>query len=414
MAAPKPQAFGSAALGMDVRSDETALPDGALRDIRNFDVDNAGVLHTRRGATRLSNQTGAHSLWSPLDRRAGFYARGQELRMLTADLVSTLLLAGLKASDRVRFAESADAVFFTNGGDIGVIEGADARLLGVPVPDSPDAVPIEGGLQPGRYGFAATFVDARGEESGLSPVWFADTATGGLRLSLPPAEPGATALRVYMTPTNGDELYQVAEVPAGWASVDIQGQAGPGKRASTQFQARMPAGDDICHYNGRLFVSRGTVIRYSEPYAYGRTDPRFNYLDLRSPIRFIAAVDDGIYAGTNAGTVFISGSTPKDFAYRVVGPAPVATGSIMVPASIVGGAGRQPVVAWLGTDGFSIGAPGGAVKSEQSQRIALAEHGRACLVALPRGGIEQIVSLVDSTAPATLESASDSTVIPIT
>lgn len=409
-----PVQFGSAKLGIDMLSGETALPKGTLRDICNFWVDGDGQLHTRDGSTRLSAAGGAHSLWSPRSQAYALYAQGGEIRALSDDgrsLNTAVVLSGMRPSQRMRYTEHAGAVYFTNGHDIGVFDGASARVLGVEVPDAPYLSTGVGGMTAGRYGVAISYQDSRGEESGLSPIRFEDVAGGGITVTLPAAPASAVAVLVYATSANGDELYLATQMPAGFPSATITDDR-RSKGATTENNARMLGGQDITAHGGRLYVSRGRNVWYSEPLAYGRYDPRFNFVPFEAPVLFIEAVADGIYVGTSAGTYFLQGASPKDAAMRLVGPAPIVDDSLLIESAKVGGETDAFVACWLGHRGYCVGTGTGVVTSPQAKRIALKPLGPGSLTATTRGGVDQVIALVGTTAPDTFAAATDSPLSP--
>lgn len=397
----KPVQIANAALGMDLLSDETAMPENAMRDIENFDVDEAGLVSRRKGARLLASVVGCHSHWAPRHERWSLYADGTTLKRLRAEgssLQSSTLLTGLSPSLRIRYHEHADEVFFTNGRELGVVSDSGARLLGLLAPDgAPALVDVQGGMAVGRYGVAISFVSASGEESALSPAEFIECAQGGVQVALPQPD-GVASIRVYVTPTNGSLLYLATEVPVGFASVRVQDEE-RSKLPAAQFMARMPAGDDISVYNGRVYVSQGSLLRFSQPFAYGLTDPRSDFIDCKSRILFHEPVADGLYVGTADGTLFLGGATPKDAAMRRVGPAAVVDDSIVVDPAQVGVEGASPVAVWLSREGFCIGSAGGAVSAAQSKRIKLADHGTGALAAITDDGISRVLALVEATQP---------------
>lgn len=387
---------------MDLRSVETALPAGAMRDIVNFDIAAEGQAKTRSGTKRLNTIFGAHGIWTPSARNFGLYVHGDALKRLTTagtELISTTLLTGLRSSFRIRYFELDGEVFFTNGYDIGLVTSAGARLLGLPVPMEPTVVEMPGGMTVGRYGVALSYVSATGEESGLSPVVFQQCDAGGIDVALPTTVPaGIASIRVYATMANGEMPYMAAEMPVGFASANLQTDE-RSKLQATQFLARMPGGDDICVHGGRVYVSKGKVLRYSEPLNYGLTDPRFHFITFQSDILFHDPVVDGMYVGTKGGTYFLPGMRPSEQSMRLVGPAPVVDDSIRVRSSKAGGESESLVVVWVGRNGFTLGSASGAVSAVQSKRITLADHGAGFLADLSADGADRFLALVETTMP---------------
>lgn len=406
--------FGSALLGMNNVSQETALPDGAMRDILNFDVSSEGRLTSRAGARRLSTTSNLHSLWSPRSRDFGLYAQGSDLRKLVtqgASMQATTILQNLALSESVKFYEYANEVFFTNGIDLGVVTANGAQRIGLLSPENaPLLSGYVGALPFGRYAVAFSYVSNTGKESALSPSAFIE-AGGGVAVDLPNLYPeNVSNIRIYASLTNGDLLYLAQEVPVGTLIARIQ-DAQRSKLASTQFLSRMTGGGDISVFNGVLFVSNGRTLRFSEPFNYGLTDKKSGFVSFGSNILFHEPVSDGLYVGTEDGTYFLSGASPKDFTQRLVGSAPVVNDSISVPATLVSSepAPADALVAvWLGKNGFVVGYSGGQIANVQASNMALDKQGIGTLVNVTTNGVKKIVSLVEAVTTKGYESASDS------
>lgn len=393
-----------ALLGIDLLSKSTDLPEGAMRDVVNMDIHATGSTSTRAGSTLVGMMPGAHSLWSPESRAFGLFFQGGALYRLTDKagvLTTTLLLDGLRPSLQGKYFEHAGEVFFTNGTDFGRVQvDGTAKLLGLPTPQSePTLAAVAGGMTPGRYGVAFSYIDALGEESGLSPMAFGDAPMGGLMATFPPTPEGVNRIRVYATTANGDMAYAVGEVPAGFSGW-VLASNDRGKTPTTAQMQRMTGGSDVSVFNGVAFVSQGSTLRYSEPFYYGITAPLSNFISFNAPILFHEPVTDGLYVGTAGGTYFLSGGAPAAFTQRLVGPAPVMSDSITIPGSMLdaelGALAQSRVVVWLSVDGFALGFEGGVVRAVQSSRINLNQHGDGAMFSRTHNGIKQVVSLVES------------------
>lgn len=412
--------FGTAPLGMDNVSIETALSVKTMRDILNFDVANTGTLESRAGARRLSTANGMHSLWSPRNKAFGLYALGGSLYRLTprgVGLASSLVLSGLTPSTRVKFYEYANEVFFTNGHELGVISDTGGRLLGLTEPPSaPTLSDVVGGMPPGRYACAYSFISPEGEESALSPAAFIDTISGGVAVELPAIFPAnVTSARIYATLVNGDLLYMSQDVPVGTTIARVQNE-NRSQLSPTQLKSRMVGGRAVSVFNGVVYISDGQVLRHSDPFNYGITSKDSGFIPFGSQVLFHEPVVDGIYVGTTDGTYFLAGSGPTEFKQQLVGTGAVATDSISVPGAFVATSMEgqtdpvtgEFVAVWLGEGGFVLGYPGGTVKDVQAKRMALGDQGVGVLVDLTTNGVKKVVTLVEATVTRGSESASDS------
>lgn len=400
----KPTVIGRAPLGMDVMAQERDLPEGAVRNIVNLDVTDLGRLVARPGSQRLTTQAGAHDIMGVADQSYGLYVDGDELCRLwyqaDDDLRSQTLLAGLTAGARMRYFEDPTGVYFTNGHELGVVApgGMSARLLGVDAPVlGPDLTAVAGGLPIGRYGVAYSLISDTGEESGLSPASFLElTAAGAIELTFPADLPDAALYRVYVTGTNGDTLYQIHELAVGMASVVI-GDLLFGKQAPTQFMERMPAGLDVCIFNGVLCVLEGTRLRFSEPFAYGLTGVH-SFVELGARALFCEPTESGLYVGCENGVHYLAGATPGQWSASIVSRPPICDDCVAVQGSWLSDTKPDAlVVIWLTEHGYAYGAAGGQVSFPQAKRMALAQAGEGVLCAMPGGGLRRIVAIVDDT-----------------
>lgn len=396
-------------LGIDMLSDETSLPRGACRDAVNIDLDVYGNFRTRLGFTKLSSMAGAHSLVGSRDGTFGFYAQEDKLMRMVVQNGTPLaatVLSGLTPSGRMSYFEYADQMFFTNGYQLGVVTRTHARLLGVPDPFEFGVDPLNYGTLPaGVYGVAYSFVLASGEESGLSKIMTVELPSqGGLEVIVAPVmafNTGAEKLRVYATTVNGDILYLAGEFNLRMSGAYEIVEAKFSKQADNVQLHRMPAGSIVRAYNGRVLVARGKEVWFSEPYRYGLTSRRHNFVAFNSEVVMIEPVIDGIYVGVLDGAVyFLRGGGPTEFSMDIVSTnAPARYASCLVqPARLpkkLAEVTDSPAAVWLGAMGYSIGLPGGAVKDVQADRIAL-EAALGSTVALTSQGIKQALSIVES------------------
>lgn len=397
--------IGNFKLGIDMKSDESELPRGAVRDAVNVDLTGGGGARRRRGMTKLASFTGGHSMWAPSSQAFALFVHGDQLRMVTLSggaPVPRTLMAGLFAGP-MTYCELEQRVVFTNGRDLGVVDIAgNAKVLGVSDPlGAPGLIGAPGGLQPGRYGAAYTFINERGEESGMSPAGFIELVeAGGMVFTLPLPPDDVVAFRLYSTPANGDVFYQMAEAPAGVLHASITDDK-PGKVAATQHLHRMQAGAIVRVYKGRLLVARDSVLMFSEPFNYGLTSRRHNFVQFASKIIMVEPVEGGVYVGTTSAVFFLSGDSPSDFTQAIVSAnVPVPGASTLIPSSDLPEDMERnadgPAAVWLGSGGYSVGLASGVVHDVQSDRIDLPLYEGGSTVAYSKNGLTQLISVVQS------------------
>ncbi len=366
--------------GIDNRSNERALPEGAVVDAVNVDFDREGAVQRRPGAVQVS-ATPIHSLWKS-SRTGNVYgvSSGDLVRVsVLGDAATYTVIRPLDSDAPAEFCDLTDRVVISNGGWIGEIFDDDTTApLGVERPGISAPVALEGGgLLAGRYGVAVSFLRAE-EEGPLSHTRFVTVEdNGSFRLdNLPlPNDTTITAALVYRTAPDGDVLHQVARIPAGLTSF-VVGAGQLGRVAPTRNTVTMPAGHSVRLWRGRLLVARSRTLSISEPMRYGLYDPRHGFIQEADAIQLIAPVDGGVFVATTKETVFYSGSRPSEFVRTPVATAPAVKGSaaylstqLLNPALEVGGSSVAAV--WLTQAGYVIGLPTGQVIQVQADRLAI-------------------------------------------
>ena len=356
----------------------------------NVDIDKTGKISRRAGQRRVATGTDVHSLYQAASRV--FFVDGTVLHELHPDFSTSPLKSDLATGRRMTYLDLNQTVYFMNGVDAGVIVGPRARRLGVEVPPSVYAVAgvalttptlptstfeaMAGTyIQEGTYGVTMTYVRNDGTESGARGCTFVTTTgTASLTLALPVStDPDVSAKRLYITERSGEIPYLVCELAN---SVTTFEYASAGPRAlpcTTQFLSPMPSGDVLGVYNGRLYVGVGNLLVYSEPYNYEACDMRQNYIQFPDRVTIIAPVKDGIFLGTERGTLFLSGDDPAKFESAVA----VSVGSVIGtltyadPQFVTKEGLKGPTPMWTTTRGVCAGSDSGVFTELTSGRFIL-------------------------------------------
>jgi hypothetical protein len=364
-------------MGIDHISSETNLPDGAVLDALNVDIDRDGNVDRRAGHTLLSTGA-AHSLWSSVDGGRSFVVINGVLKAVTyANGAATLTtIRSLEYNARLSYDTLNDSTVACNHAELFTVDpDNNHRLLGLETPGATvAAVTGVGGLDAGRYAVATSYIKG-GEEGPLSPAAFVDVVQdGGITVNLTqPNESLPTGIRLYRTGANGDVLMRAADVPLALATWTLGAQT-LGRAADTQFKGRMFGGDIVRYWRGRLLVAKGTRVYMSDPMRYGMYDPRDGFLQFPRRVLMMRPVEGGIFFGTTDGVKFYSGSGPTDMTIKDTGgTAPVEGTDTLVSADEFGDIGIKGkfVALWLAANGFIVGQPDGSLISKQSDRIRL-------------------------------------------
>lgn len=370
-------------LGIDQVSDETALradEDGraiALRDAVNADVDRSGIPARRRGARLVQPLAGARRLWAcPL---GAVVQVGSELYGSTGgDLVP---LATLNSADAIACTVLDDAIVVANRTTLLCVRAGAAEALGLPDAPAPQVAAVpDGGLAGGRYSVAAAFVRAH-QVGGLSGLRTVEVPHGGgLRLTGLASSPEATGLRIYRTEPGGETLYRAMDVPVGLAEVAL-GAGEIGTDAATTHLRRMPGGEHVAAWQGRLLVARGRTLHVSQPMAPHLHSPRHGFVQFPQRVTLLAPVEAGVFVGTRDGVVFLRGTRPRDWVQEQTGAqAPIPGSALALDGALLNAQwqlGGQRCVAWLAGNGYVIGTEEGRLIEAQADRIDAVRAARA-------------------------------------
>jgi hypothetical protein len=101
-----------------------------LQSAINVEIDNSYMLKSRSGMTSVLSGSDIHSLWA--DGANCFFVDGATLKRLNSDYTTVTLAAPLAPSQRVSYAPFNDRVYYTNGFQVGYVQGNSAA--GIPDP----------------------------------------------------------------------------------------------------------------------------------------------------------------------------------------------------------------------------------------------------------------------------------------
>ena len=387
--------------GINNVAKETAVPEEALRDALNVDLDNAGKPRIREGRTKVYSGSGIHSLHS--GAAGDIFVEGSTLKSLLSNNTASTI-GDLSSRDRVSYTELNDTTYLSNGFEVWKI-GSDKtlKLNGVAGPKGqplPSFTASTGALEPGKYLFAVTFVDADGEESGASIAIDIETSQkGSILFEAIPQNAAATHVRLYGTEPGGQVLREFAEIPMGTLTYVVT-RTVQGRVLETQFMERLPPGRILREFNGRLYTADGWTLYYSEALRYGQYRPAENFITFPEDITIVQPVDDGIYVVADK-TYFLSGANPKEFSQNVVSEYPgiYGTGTTMngsvFDSELVG-----EVAYWYSSAGAMLGLQGGAVRALMENSVAFPSYEEGVTGLRSENGIRQAVTALRGSGTA--------------
>ncbi len=136
-----------------------------------------------------------------------------------------------------------------------------------------------------------------------------------------------------------------------------------GPRTTKTFSSP-PIGHLLTLYNGHMYIAEGNVVWHSEPFAYGAYNLSQNFIPFSSRVKFLRAVNDGIYVGDEKDIYFHKGEMPKEFKQTKVANYPVIEGTAeKVPGSRIGKLDME------------VNFPGEVIMLTTKEGICIAGHG---------------------------------------
>lgn len=360
----------------------------------NVDITDARRVRRRKGFGAPVVSGACHSFWS--SGAHAYVVRAGELLQVMPDFTVKVLRAGLTAAAQVEFDIVGERVFFSNGHESGVIEGGVARPWGLAVPGLPSAAKVTGSLRTGRYQYVVTFSDQLGQESGAGRAGLIDLAEpSGLAFSSFGAVPdNAATINLYLSQPDGDTLYLVDQLHPAATLTTVTAPIDGVVPLSTQFLSPPPPGAHIVYSYGRMYVSDGQRVYYSEPYAPELFDLRKHY-PTESLVTMLAAVDGGVFIGTESEVGWVSGTEPSKSVPAHKAPHGVVPGTLAYgPTDDFGGAVDGKAAYFATTGGIMRGLPGGQLENLTRARYQYPTAARGAGVVRTTGGVAQYLAVL--------------------
>lgn len=163
-----------------------------------------------------------------------------------------------------------------------------------------------------------------------------------------------------------------------------------------------PLATEIAAYKGRIYLAVGKVLWATELYQYHYVDRTRGFMQFEHDITMLAAMDDGLYVGTEGGLYFLKGVFGQ-FVRSAVLASPVLAGSVTsVPIELVHPNARQgpmptgEAAVFMTRDGICAGFDGGTCYNLTSGTMVFPEGDRAAALFRQDSGVNSYVAAVDS------------------
>lgn len=359
-------------LGIDNRSPSARIANGAVRDCLNFSPTDAGTFALRPGFESIFSGSRIRMAFG-VGRGRALVADDSGLVELDLLAQTSRVLAAITPAGPVCAARLSGDTFIASARDMLRYSGGAIRDW--IVPGAPEDFPVslvDGGLQPGLYRLACTFVDGHGDESGvLAPLRISVPAGKALQVTVP-SPPAGLSVRLYASVANGSTLYLQGAQEGQQVLHTVRDDSA---RCATEGLAPMPRPDALCMLqDARLVGVRGKCLHLSRPYRPHLHDPVADFFQFSDVPAVVLPCGAGLFVSAGQATYFLTGigtdqpQMPKVLEFGAVS----GTGRVLPD-------GR---CAWMSPYGVVVGTPDGVATPIASDRFVprQGEHGTSGLV----------------------------------
>jgi hypothetical protein len=341
----------------------------------NVDIDNSQRLSRRPGQT-MKVEGAAHSLWSE-GAMCLFVAAGS-MFIMNEGYGLTEVAAGL-SNARMSYIAVNGRVYHSNGGVTGVVDEGRVRAWGTDINDIKVRGIATGGSMPaGMYLYAMTFTTRDGQESGTGMAQRIDLPFGGaidFNWAVPD-DANIVDCTIYISQPNGEVMYMAAKLDVEQQTYYYNG----GERVlplATQWLDAPPAGQALALHKGRIYIAMADVLYATTPLSYEHCDLRDYRAFDNTTINVVAAVEGGLFVGTEKAVYYLNGASFDDNTLvrkmefgAVRGSLVYADGQAVTGNPVLHGI----IVALFATaDGIVMGMPDGSISNLTQERYQMPE-----------------------------------------
>lgn len=300
----------------------------------NFDIDDAGLLRSRKGYKLIYNGN-CHSLFS--HNETTYFREADTLKSITkspstssgcstssGSWVVATLETGPKMSGRQRmwYVAVNDCIYYSDGVVAGCIQNGQTRQWGIMPPPLPDVQSASSGsLKRGIYLVGLTYQRSDGYESGCAGAVEIETS-GGFYVNYDASDNASVvAVNIYVSMRGADVLYLAYSADNVSGSYFYDGTGMPlSYQLNTMFEQPPVAGQLIEYFYGHMIVAKDNCLFFSEPYRYESFRYDSNFMVFENRVTLLAAVKDGLFVGTERDIYFLQGTNPLQLVrYNVAG-----------------------------------------------------------------------------------------------
>lgn len=357
----------------------------------NVDITDAFKVRLRNGRRKLATAS-IDAAWSSGEGDVLYQSAGTLYLMQTGlPTLSVSVDTGLTNTGVLRGFKLNGILHWSNGAQSGEIVNGSSRAIGIKTPNTPNASQFFGAMPVGRYMYAVTLTRADGYESSAGLSGLIDITEGGIEVPSPVAN-GVTKVNLYLSTANGEVLYHAVTTNYG----DLLMYAGDTLDLVTplryQFCDAPPHFDLATFYRGCMYYAKGNVLYASKPFNFGMVDYALDYEQLSAPIVLLEAVENGIFVSTALETVFLSGTTIREFALnKVLDYGAIKGTAKRIYASTINPKQAGNVVLWASNRGLVAGFDSGQVSVLTDQIFAFPEIDQGTSILREENGLRQFL-----------------------
>lgn len=299
---------------------EDIILSGDLKSSHNFRLAKDKTGKVRNGHTLKRALTLEQDFFCNKAGDIALVVDGTDLKLVNADYTLTTLYSGLTSNAVMRFIEHNGVIYMGNLHEMLKYDGVSVTLWGTQRPANTLTLTASSGgaCHVGQYYAGYTYVQANGNESGLSPL-AGITVTEGQKISISgisaSSDTQVLTKRVYLTTANGkpsEAIFLIAEIPNATTIYSYTGSDRSMAIENTTEDFRRPFNSNILlsHY-ARVYAAFGRFLGYSEellPECFREA----NIIPVNDEITAISNDPSGIYISTFTHTYPLRGRDPSD------------------------------------------------------------------------------------------------------
>lgn len=379
--------------GVDNRSEDTDVVEGAARDAVNVDILKSGKVRSRSGITARIASPNSHSVFAT--DKYMVWATNDAMYVSTDGVTGTKVLSNTQLGTPISYVEVNGEIYWSNEYVNGKINAAGLyEKWGIDVPYTAFTLlgsSVAAGELPRKYQVTCTFVTATGEESGSGDVVqvtcgdFPQISVFNIPQS---SDSRVVATRLYVTNIDGSIFYSAQDVPAGITSTVLNGFFADGAQLKTMFMGPPPPGQLLDYLNGKIYIASGNVVWITNPLRYGVVDTSAGYYMWSDRVTMVKAVPEGF---------FVSADKTYYIAETSANPVEAKQTILFEHKAVEGAACSLPDstdVVWFSEYGFVRGTAGGRAELLTVSQLAVDAYTRGTMAYSQINGHKAITAML--------------------